>query len=143
MSPGYSPPSTYVQASNACHSRLAWRSLSRPARQRTTPITVEVFTEARNQGRLETWQLELLRGAGGRDWRIQDQTAVDTVDGLFHLELNPTIQYDADNLVISGEDISLTLAEGSIFVAETPDGVTGVVLLGNGTLNFTPEPEAE
>jgi hypothetical protein len=106
-------------------------------------VTVEIFTEAENQGRLETWELEILQGAGEQGWHIQDQTAVDAVDGLFHLELNPTIQYDADNLVINREDMSLTLAEGSVFVAETADGVTGVVLLGNGTLNFTPEPEAE
>ena len=104
-------------------------------------LTVEVFSESGTRGRLETWQLEIVR-EGDDVWRIRDQTHVDSIDNLRHLSLTPTKQYAADNMVVLGEDLSLTLT-GSVFVAETEIGVTGIVLLGRGTMRFTPQPEAE
>ena len=109
-------------------------------------LTVEVFSESETRARLETWRLEIVReGDVGDDvvWRIRDQTHVDSIDNLHHLSLTPTKQYAADNLVVLGEDLSLTLTEGSVFVAETEVGVTGLVLLGTGIMRFTPQPEAE
>ena len=53
------------------------------------------------------------------------------------------MQYAADDLVVTGEDLTLTLEEGSVFVAETEEGVTGLVLLGDGVMRFSPQPEAE
>ena len=105
-------------------------------------LTVEVFSEAGMRGRLETWQLEVVREGDDAVWRIRDQTHVDSIDGLRHLSLTPTKQYAADNLVVLGEDLSLTLT-GSVFVAETEIGVTALVLLGKGIMRFTPQPEAE
>ena len=105
-------------------------------------LTVEVFSESGARGRLETWQLEIVREGDDAVWRIRDQTYVDSIDSLRHLSLTPTKQYAADNLVVLGEDLSLTLT-GSVFVAETEIGVTGLVLLGKGTMRFTPQPEAE
>ena len=101
-------------------------------------LTVEVFSESGIRGRLETW----LREEDDGVWRIRDQTHVDSIDHLRHLSLTPTRQYAADNLVVLGEDLSLTLT-GSVFVAETEIGVTALVLLGNGIMRFTPQPEAE
>ncbi|HJN46774.1 MAG TPA: M1 family aminopeptidase [Vicinamibacterales bacterium] len=106
-------------------------------------LTVEVFSEAGMRGRLETWQLEIVREEDDTAWRIRDQTHIDSLDDLRHLTLTPTTQYTADNMVVLGEDLSLTLTEGSVFVAETEDGVTGLVLLGEGIMSFTPQPEAE
>ncbi|MDP6579644.1 MAG: M1 family aminopeptidase [Vicinamibacterales bacterium] len=106
-------------------------------------LTVEVFSEAGVRGRLETWQLEIVREEDDTAWRIRDQTHVDSLDDLRHLTLTATTQYSADNMVVLGEDLSLTLTEGSVFVAETEDGVTGLVLLGEGIMSFTPQPEAE
>ena len=100
-----------------------------------------MFSESGTRGRLETWQLEIVR-EGDDVWRIRDQTHVDSIDNLRHLSLTPTKQYAADNMVVLGEDLSLTLT-GSVFVAETEIGVTGIVLLGRGTMRFTPQPEAE
>ncbi|MCH7747846.1 MAG: hypothetical protein IH939_07090 [Acidobacteria bacterium] len=105
-------------------------------------LTVEVFSESGTRGRLETWQLEIVREGDDAVWQIRDQTHVDSIDGLRHLSLTPTKQYAADNLVVLGEDLSLTLT-GSVFVAETEIGVTGLVLLGKGIMRFTPQPEAE
>ena len=105
-------------------------------------LTVEVFSESEVRGRLETWQLEIVREGDDGSWRIRDQTHVDSIDNLHHLGLTSTKQYAADNLVVLSEDLSLTLT-GSVFVAETEFGVTGLVLLGQGTMRFTPQPEAE
>ena len=104
-------------------------------------LTVEVFSESGIQGRLETWQLEVVREEDDV-WRIRDQTHVDSIDHLRHLSLTPTKQYAADDMVVLGEDLSLTLT-GSVFVAETEIGVTALVLLGKGIMRFAPQPEAE
>jgi len=108
-------------------------------------LTVEVFSESGIRGRLETWQLEIVRQEQGDDiiWRIRDQARVDSIDNLRHLNLNSTKQYAANNMVLVSEDLSLTLTEGTVFVSETELGVTGLVLLGEGVMNFTPQPEAE
>ncbi len=44
---------------------------------------------------------------------------------------------------ITAEDLELTLARGSVFVADTDQGVTGLVLLGQGRMRFSPRPETE
>jgi hypothetical protein len=106
-------------------------------------VTVELFIESGPRGRLETWQLDVVREDAARGWRILDQDAVDSIDNLRHLRLSPTTQYAADDLVVTGEDLTLTLDEGSAFVAETENGVTALVLLGEGVMRFTPQPEAE
>ena len=106
-------------------------------------VTVELFFESGFRGRLETWRLDVVREEAGSGWRIVDQDAVDSIAGLRHLRLTPTTQYTARNLVVTGEDLTLTLTEGSVFVAETEDGVTSLVLFGDGIMHFTPQPEAE
>jgi len=105
-------------------------------------IMAELFFESGPRGRLETWQLDVTR-TDETGWRIRDQSQVDSIDGLYDLTLTPTTQYAANNLEIIGEDLSLTMLEGTAFVSETEDGVTGLVLLGQGLLRFTPQPEAE
>ena len=104
-------------------------------------VMVELFFESGARGRLETWQLDIVREEA--EWRILDGDAVDSIDNLRHLSITPTAQYTADDLVVTAEDLTLTLDEGSAFVAETEDGVTGLVLLGDGVMRFAPQPEAE
>ena len=111
-------------------------------------LTVEVFTERGVAGRLQTWTVDVVRGDdtgdGPRDWRIAGQERVDVVEGLLNLTLNPDVAYDATNLVIAGEDMTLHMVRGSVFVAETnAGGITAMVLLGDGVLTFAPAPEAE
>ena len=111
-------------------------------------LTVEVFTERGVAGRLQTWAVDVGRGDDTRDgpgeWRIAGQERVDVVEGLLNLTLNPGLAYDAANLVIAGEDMTLRMARGSVFVAETNvGGITAMVLLGDGALTFSPAPEAE
>ena len=111
-------------------------------------LTVEVFTERGVAGRLQTWVIDVVNDEGAADgprrWRIADQERVDVVDGLLNLALRPDAAYDAANLSIFGEDMTLRMARGTMFVAETDRGaITGIVLLGDGVLTFSPAPEAE
>ena len=111
-------------------------------------LTLEVFTERGAAGRLQTWSLDVVRGEGGAGpgggWRIAGQERVDVVDGLLHLALRPDVAYDAADFAIRGEDMTLRMERGTLFVAETErGGVTGMVLLGDGVLTFSPAPEAE
>ena len=110
-------------------------------------LTIEVFAEEGNQGRLQTWRLHLQPAATADDvqpWRIQGQRLVDDFVGLHHLSLDPNDRYDAANLVIVGEDMTLRMVEGTVFVERTDqDAVTGLVLMGDGLMTFSPTPEAE
>ena len=111
-------------------------------------LTLEVFTERGVAGRLQTWSLDVVRGAdageAGGGWRIAGQERVDVVDGLLHLALRPDVAYDAADLSIRGEDMTLRMERGTMFVAETDRGrITAMVLLGDGVLTFSPAPEAE
>ena len=52
-------------------------------------------------------------------------------------------QFAVRDLVINAVDFSLRLPSGDVFVAETAEGVTALVLLGEGTMIFTPAPSEE
>ena len=112
-------------------------------------LTVEVFTERGIEGRLQTWRLDVVRadpldGQPPPPWRIAGQERIDVLEGLVHLSLNPGVAFDAANLVVAGEDMTLRMSRGSVFVAESrPGHIAGMVLLGDGVLTFSPEPEAE
>ena len=110
-------------------------------------LTVEVFTESGSQGRLMTWQLDIVRKtlAAGEPaaWQIADQASLDSVEGLYNLTLSRDKQFDASNLVVAREDLTLRMTRGAVFVSETDRGITGLVLIGDGVLTFSPEPEVE
>ena len=114
-------------------------------------LTLEVFTELGDRGRLQTWTLDVVENdtSSGSDeavlprWMITDHDAQPNVGGLYHLVLDTTRQFDAADLVIAGEDMTLRMSSGTMFVSRLGRGVTAVVLVGNGTMTFDPDPEAE
>src|SRR5688572_9871340 len=110
-------------------------------------LVVEVFIETGPRGRIATWRLDIRRPRGddiGRQpWRIVTQDRLASIEGLHRLALNPDKQFAARNLVIKAIDFELRLPEGAAFVAETPEGVTALVLLGEGTMLFQPAPKEE
>ena len=128
-------------------------------------LTVEVFTEQGMAGLLRTWSIEVTRppgasrtlddtppdgaasddtGAAANAWRITALEEVDAISGLVHLSLRSDLAYNAAGLVVSGEDMTLRMTNGFAFVAETEAGeVTALMLLGDGVLTFSPQPEAE
>ena len=122
-------------------------------------LTVEVFTETADRARLQTWRLDVIRAAaapasassdaaapatGSADaWVITGYEAMDGIDSLHHLTLNPDRQYDAENVVIAAEDMTLQMSRGAVFVAEVDAGITCLVLVGDGVMTFDPAPETE
>ena len=135
---------------DAAAARLRFlRPLDDFARGTGYELTVEVLTEHGIEGRLETWRLDVVRESPVDEspppaWRIAGQERIDLLEGLVHLSLNPGAAFDASNLVVAGEDMTLRMSRGSVFVAESrPGRIAALVLLGDGELSFSPAPEAE
>lgn len=132
--------------------RVVVKERDRAALQGSLPgegylLVVEVFIETGPRGRIATWRLDIRRPRGddlGRQpWRIVSQDRLASIEGLHRLALHPDKQFAARNLVLQSVDFQLQLPSGDVFVAETPEGMTGLVLLGDGTLVFEPSPKEE
>lgn len=109
-------------------------------------LMVDVLAESGDRARVATWRLDVRRaGDDGseRDWALVDGERLSSVENLYRLVMNPVKQFAARDLKISAEDLDLTLADGSVFVSEIDQGVTAMVLLGRGTMNFHPDPQTE
>ena len=104
-------------------------------------LTVDAFLEYGDRARIGTWQLDVKRV--DEVWRIAGVQRLSAVENLYRLSLNPKKQFDARNFTILSEDIELTLVDGSVFVVDTNDGVTALVLMGRGEMKFQPAPETE
>ncbi len=111
----------------------------------TIRLLVELFVEFENEGMAGAWRIDV-RPAGSRSesgWRITAVQRLGTITGLYRLSIDPTRQYEVRHLTVHAPDLSLEMASGSAFVAETPGGPTAIVLLGHGTMRFTPRDPAE
>ncbi|MBU22065.1 MAG: hypothetical protein CL476_03025 [Acidobacteria bacterium] len=115
-------------------------------------VLIEIFREQRLAGDVATWLLNVRRDvdpgtnrsfSDGPQWRIVGQERLTQVGGLFRLELHPEQQYIVRNLTIEATDLTLRMADGLAFVADTGQGITGLVLQGEGEVDFTPTPEVE
>lgn len=115
-------------------------------------VLLEVFREQRLAGNVATWLLNVRRDIDpltgqsfrdGPEWRIVGQQRLTQVGGLFRLELHPERQYIVRNLTISTTDLTLTLPQGMAFVADTGQGITALVLQGEGEMDFTPTTSVE
>lgn len=123
-------------------SRLVIRERDRteltPGRHR---LLLEVLWERGLEGQLGTWVVDVVDDAGAP--RVASATRVTHVTGLYRLALDGAKQYDVRNLTVVAPDLALHMKSGSAFVAETPEGVTAVVLLGAGRMRFSPPLPAE
>jgi hypothetical protein len=110
-------------------------------------LVTEVFIETGPRGRIATWRLDIRRprgeDLGSQPWRVVAQDRLASIEGLHRLTLRAEKQYLARDLVVSSIDFKLKLATGDVFVCETPEGVTGLVLLGEGAMSFSPSPKEE
>ncbi len=110
-------------------------------------LVIEVFIETGPRGRISTWRLDIRRPRGenlaSQPWRVVAQDRLAFIEGLHRLSLRAEKQYAARDLVVSSIDFKLKLPVGDVFVVETPEGVTGMVLLGEGAMTFTPSPKEE
>ena len=110
-------------------------------------LIIEVFLELGNRGNISTWRVDVRRprgeDLGPQPWRIISEERLAYIEGLHRLSLQPDKQYAARNLVLRAIDFELRLPSGTVFVAETADGVTAMVLIGEGTMVFQPLPKEE
>ena len=111
-------------------------------------LVLEIFTERGVRASVTTWQVDVRvnrTGPEADDWRIVDQALLSTLDGLFKPSLNPARQFLVKDLVVHSDDLEIAMSGGRLFVAETPEGPTAVVLLPSAgdRITFTPTPETE
>ncbi len=108
-------------------------------------LVVEFFVETAGRARILTAGLDVRRPPGGdaASWRIVRAEGLTAVEGLYRLRLNTTTQYAARNFEVTSEDVRFVLQDGTVFLVESDDGVTGLVLLGRGEMRFAPAPAAE
>jgi hypothetical protein len=104
-------------------------------------LTVDAFMEYGDRARIATWLLDVKRVDD--DWRIAGQQMLSAVENLYRLSVNTQKQFDAHNFTVRSEDLEMTLVDGTVFVVETNQGVTGLVLLGHGEMHFHPAPDTE
>src|SRR5438552_11326575 len=92
-------------------------------------LILDVLVEFGARARASTWRIDVKRvGDVGADleWAIDDVDRLSSVENLYRLALNATKAFTAQNLKIAAEDLDLTLAEGSVYVADIDLGVTGL-----------------
>ncbi len=109
-------------------------------------LIADVLTETGARGRITTWRLDIRRPRDSTErqpWRVAGQEKLSVVDGLHRLSLHADKQYAVRALVLKSVDFELRLPTGEVFVAETAEGVTALVLIGEGTMSFAPAPTEE
>ena len=107
-------------------------------------LLIEVFSEYGRESTITTWQLDLIPGTrSAADRQIREVEQLTTVSGLYKLAINPAKEFNVRNLTVTATDMTLEMASGSAFVAETAEGTTAVVLLGRGRMRFAPSDPAE
>jgi hypothetical protein len=107
-------------------------------------LLIEVFSEYGRESAITTWQLDLVPGTrSAAERQIRQVEQLTTVSGLYKLAINPAKAFNVRNLTVTATDMTLEMASGSAFVAETAEGTTAVVLLGRGRMRFAPSDPAE
>jgi len=106
-------------------------------------LLLEVFVEyGGGRASARTWTIDATRADDGT-WRLADAESLSSADGLNRLALDPNRQFRVRDLAVRAEDLLLSFASGVAYVATTAEGETGMVVLGDGTMQFTPRPRME
>jgi Peptidase family M1 domain len=103
-------------------------------------VIVEILTETPARARVLTARIDVRRPRDGApdSWRIAAITRLTFVQGLYRLRLDSSTQYVAREFTIRSQDVQFTLHTGSVFQVLSGEGVTGLVLLGRGEMQFAP-----
>ena len=108
-------------------------------------VIIEVLTETASRARVITARFDLRRPRDGDvdSWRIVAIERLTYVQGLYRLRLDTSTQLVAREFTIQAQDVRFTLHTGSVFQVVSGEGVTGLVLLGRGEMQFSPGPPTE
>ena len=107
-------------------------------------LLLELFVEY-DGGRAaaRTWSIDAARTPADGVWRLVDAEALSSADGLYRLALDGSRQFRVRDLSIRAEDLLLTFPAGVAYAAVTQEGETGIVVMGDGTMQFAPKPPME
>ncbi len=107
-------------------------------------VLADVLISYGRTGRISTWDLTVRQDPDTPDrYEIARFQEIAGLDGLLQLALDTTKAYTIHNLVVQAPDFTLRMASGSAYVAESPGGVTALVLLGKGDVRFAPPDSGE
>jgi hypothetical protein len=111
-------------------------------------LVLDIFVESDHgrRGQILTWAVDVRRPRDGDEeqpWRIVHVEQLGLVDGLFQLTLDESAAYAVSQFAVQAVDLTLELQKGHVLVVPTPDGITGLILLGEGAMRFSPGPKQE
>jgi hypothetical protein len=108
-------------------------------------LVVEFFVATPGRARILTTGMDVRRPPNGdiSSWRIVALEGISSVDGLYRLRLDTEKPLAGKGFKVTSEDVVVTLDEGAVFPVHSDEGVTGMVLVGRGDLQFQPSPPAE
>jgi hypothetical protein len=108
-------------------------------------LIIEFFIETAGKARILTAGMDVRRPPDGdiESWRFVGAEGLTSVEGLYKLRLNTNRPLAARNLEVTSEDLVIALPEGTVYLVECDDGVTGLVLIGRGEMRFSPTSAAE
>jgi hypothetical protein len=108
-------------------------------------VIVEILTETAARARVMTARFDVRRPHDGdaSSWRIVAIERLTYVQGLYRLQLDSSTQFVARDFTIQAQDVTFILHTGFVFQVTSGEGVTGLVLLGRGEMQFSPGPATE
>jgi hypothetical protein len=108
-------------------------------------LIIEFFIETAGKARILTAGMDIRRPPGGdiESWRFVGAEGLTSVEGLYKIRVNTSRPLIARNLEVTSEDLVLALQEGTVYLVECDEGVTGLVLIGRGEIRFSPTSAAE
>lgn len=107
-------------------------------------VLADVLVARGRNGRVATWQIKARSRDGAADrFEVVNVGEVASVNGLLRLTLDTSKQYAVHNLVMQAPDLTVHFASGFAFAAESDDGITALVLRGQGDVRFAPPDPAE
>jgi hypothetical protein len=108
-------------------------------------LIVDILTETAARARVMTVRIDVRRPRDGdvNSWRIVGIERLTLVQGLYRLKLDTATQYIARDFTITAQDVRFVLHTGYIFEVTSGEGVTGLVLLGRGEMQFSPPSDTE
>lgn len=104
-------------------------------------IIADVLVETAAMARVTTWRFDI-GPAADDSVAITAAARLSVVDGLVRLSLSDK-QYAVQNLRIRGEDLTVTVPSGIAYLSEVNGNMTGLVVIGDGDVVFSPAPDSE
>jgi hypothetical protein len=125
------------------NARAIVRERTRRADGRVFDVIVDVLVSRDDTGRIASWHVRAAPGETAGQYRIDDLRELAAVDGLLKLRMDSSRQFAVKDLVVNAPDLTFRMASGTAFVAESPNGITALVLRGKGEITFAPKDPAE